>query len=79
MNFGLGLDRIPNNFWNDSEYTSTIYIMYLCKVAFSVLQITKSKYQSTLKNVEDTPHSPVSNILPRFNSSFKNKQAYPSH
>jgi hypothetical protein len=41
---------------------------HLCKVAFSELLTIKSKYQSTLKNIEDALHPAVSNSQPRFNS-----------
>lgn len=37
------------------------------------MKIIKSKYPSNLKNMEDNPHSAVSNSQPRFNFYVKMK------
>jgi len=52
---------------------------YLRKTTFSALTLIKSKYRSTLKNIEDALHPAVSNIAPRFNLLCSKKQAHPSH
>ncbi|KAK2725165.1 hypothetical protein QYM36_001570 [Artemia franciscana] len=52
---------------------------YLCGSAFSTLTYIKSKYCSTLINVENLLRSALTQIEPRFNYLCKNKQSHPSH
>jgi len=52
---------------------------YLCEVTFSALTHIKSKYRSSLKNVEEVLRPAVSNIPLRFNLLCNKKQAHPSH
>lgn len=52
---------------------------YLCESAFSTLTYIKSKYRSTLINVENLLRSAITQIEPRFNYLCKNKQSHPSH
>lgn len=40
----------------------TFWSKYFCRAAFSGLAITKSKYQSIPKFIEDVLHTPVPNI-----------------
>lgn len=43
----------------------TFQSKYFCGTAFSGWAITKSKYQSIPKIIEDVLHTPLSNIQPR--------------
>lgn len=52
---------------------------YLCESAFSTLTYIKSKYRSTLINVENLLRPALTQIEPRFNYLCKNKQSHPSH
>ncbi|GFQ88510.1 putative transposase [Trichonephila clavata] len=52
---------------------------YLCESAFSTLTYIKSKYRSTLINVENLLRSAITQIEPRFNYLCTNKQSHPSH
>ena len=52
---------------------------YLCESAFSTLTYIKSKYRSTLINVENLLRSALTQIEPRFNYLCKNKYSHPSY
>lgn len=49
----------------------TFQSKYFWGTAFSGLVITKSKYQSISKIIEDVLHTPVSNIQPRLLFVYK--------
>ena len=52
---------------------------YLCEITFSALTHIKSQHHSTIKNVEESLHPAVSNIVPRFDLLCSKNQAHPSH
>ena len=52
---------------------------YLCESTFSTLTYIKSKYRSTLINVENLLRSALTQTEPRFNYLCKNKQSHSSH
>lgn len=53
--------------------------MNLCKAAFSEMMIIKSKYESTLENIEVTLSTAVSNIHPSFNFLYLKNTVHSSY
>lgn len=51
----------------------------LCEPEFTVVVIINQKYHSIIKNIKDAIYPTSSNILPRYNTSHKDKQAHPAN
>lgn len=76
--FWLGIWIFASSFWNTPKFISALVYMFLWS-RFSALIIIKSKYRSTLKNIEDAEHPTVSTIWAWFNCLYKNKETHLYH